>query len=172
MNTRIEKITLTSVLTALVFVGTFFIKIGTPMGGYIHPGDAVVLLAGALLGPVWGSFAAGVGSAMADILGGYLVYAPITFVIKAVCAVIAALLVKRFGMLRAGIASELVMVAGYFGAEIVMFAFAAGEGGLSAIATGVAMAFASVPANLLQGAFGVVGAVFLYPALKGALMKR
>lgn len=58
-------------------------------GGYIHPGDAVVILCGIFLNPGAAFLAAGMGSAMADLLGGYFLYVPITFVIKGLVAFLA-----------------------------------------------------------------------------------
>lgn len=49
----------------------------------------MVLLCGWLLGPIYGTIAAGLGPALADIFSGYVVYAPATFVIKALMALVA-----------------------------------------------------------------------------------
>ena len=84
-----KKIVFAALLAALACVATMIIKIPTPLGGYIHAGDAVVVLAGFLLGPVWGALAAGLGSGLADVISGYVLYAPGTFVIKAVVALLA-----------------------------------------------------------------------------------
>ena len=72
---------------ALACVATMVIKIPSPLGGYINLGDCIVLLAGWMLSPIYGLLAAGLGSALADILSGYVAYAPMTFVIKALMAV-------------------------------------------------------------------------------------
>ena len=60
MNTK--KQVFTALLCALTCIATMIIKIPTPGMGYIHPGDALVLLCGFLLGPVPGALAAGIGS--------------------------------------------------------------------------------------------------------------
>lgn len=81
------KIAFTGLMVALVFLGTFTIKIPTPLtSGYIHLGDAFVLLSGLILGPIYGALAAGLGSAMADIFGGYAHWALPTFLIKGLMA--------------------------------------------------------------------------------------
>ncbi len=160
---KLKLIVFTGMLTALTFVATFIIKLPSPTGGYIHPGDVMVVLSGALLGPVYGSFAAGIGSALADIVGGYFIYAPVTLVIKALCAGICALLINRLGIIRSALISESVMVLGYFASEIFILAAA---GGQMSLVAGVSAAALNIPANLVQGAFGCVGAVLLYPALK------
>ncbi|PKM95484.1 MAG: hypothetical protein CVU84_05300 [Firmicutes bacterium HGW-Firmicutes-1] len=86
---NVKTIAYTGIMMALVFLGTSFIKIPTPItGGYIHLGDGFVLLSGLILGPVFGAFAAGMGSALADIMGGYVPWALPTFLIKGCMAAI------------------------------------------------------------------------------------
>ncbi|MCR5054962.1 MAG: ECF transporter S component, partial [Lachnospiraceae bacterium] len=71
MDKKIKTIALTGLLTACVVVGTMIVKIPIPAtGGYIHPGDGVVLLCGLLLGPIYGPLAAGLGSMLADLFSG------------------------------------------------------------------------------------------------------
>jgi uncharacterized membrane protein len=69
------------------------IKIPTLTGGYMNIGDGMVLLCGFILGPVWGSLAAGIGSMLADLVG-YPIYAIATFLIKALMAFVAYFLMK------------------------------------------------------------------------------
>ena len=77
-----------SMFAALVFIATMIIKIPTPTGGYVNIGDGMVMICGWVLGPVWGSLAAGIGSMLADLVG-YPIYAGATFVIKALMALAA-----------------------------------------------------------------------------------
>ena len=73
MNPNLKKTVMAALFAALACVATMSIRIPTPgTGGYIHPGDAVVILSGIVLGPVWGLLAAGIGSAMADLRIFYL----------------------------------------------------------------------------------------------------
>jgi len=82
-----KRMVYTALMTALVFVSTYAIQIRVPFtGGYIHLGDSMVFLSGLLLGPLFGAFAAGVGSAFADLLGGYTMWIIPTFLIKALMA--------------------------------------------------------------------------------------
>ncbi len=84
-----KKITYTGIMMALVFLGTYVLKIPTPFtNGYIHLGDAFVFLSGLVLGPVYGALAAGIGSALADLLGGYAQWVLPTFIIKSLMAAI------------------------------------------------------------------------------------
>ena len=53
MNSNLKKIVMTALFAALACVATMSIRIPTPgTGGYIHPGDAIVILSGVVLGPV------------------------------------------------------------------------------------------------------------------------
>lgn len=72
-NSNLKQIVMTALFAALACVATMSIRIPTPgTNGYIHPGDAIVILSGVILGPAWGSLAAGIGSAMADLRAGTL----------------------------------------------------------------------------------------------------
>lgn len=154
-----KKLIFAALLAALTCVATMIIKIPTPLGGYIHCGDAIVVLAGFLLGPVWGALAAGLGSGLSDLISGYPLYAPGTFIIKAVVALIAGWLIggkfikNEFAKaLVAGIVGGIVMVGGYMLYEAVFMGF------------GVAAA-ANIPMNAIQGAFGAIAGAALYIAL-------
>ena len=154
-----KKIVFAALLAALACVATMIIKIPTPLGGYIHAGDAIVVLAGFLLGPVWGALAAGLGSCLADVISGYVLYAPGTFVIKAVVALLAGwiigtkLIKNEFAKaLVAGIIGGIVMVGGYMLYEAVFMGFGVG-------------AAANIPMNCIQGAFGAVAVSYTHLTL-------
>lgn len=161
MNANLKKIVMTALFAALACVATMSIRIPTPgTGGYIHPGDAVVILSGVILGPGWGGLAAGIGSSLADLLGGYFIYVPITFAIKGIIAGIAGLIYQKVGktsksqytaVILGGIADIVLVAGGYFLCEIPLY--------------GASAAAASVPANLIQGLSGLIIAFVLYPIL-------
>lgn len=74
---------MSGLMAALVVLFTYFIKIPVPAtGGYVHPGDGAIFYAALLCGP-YAALIGGLGSMLADLLGGYFVYAAPTFVIKA-----------------------------------------------------------------------------------------
>lgn len=161
MKTNLKKLVIAALFAALACVATSAIRIPTPgTNGYIHPGDAIVILSGILLGPVYGFLAGGIGSAMADLLGGYFIYVPITFVIKGLIALIAGFIYQKAGksknsryvcVVLGGITDIVLVAGGYFLCESFMY--------------GVAGAAASVPANLIQGIGGLVISLILYPLL-------
>ena len=60
MQSNLKKLVTAALFAALACVATMSIRIPTPgTNGYIHPGDALVILAGVFLGPAWGLLAAG-----------------------------------------------------------------------------------------------------------------
>ena len=55
MKSNLKKIVTAALLAAFACVATMSIRIPTPgTGGYIHPGDAIVILSGVILGPSCG----------------------------------------------------------------------------------------------------------------------
>ena len=145
MNSNLKKIIMTALFAALACVATMSIRIPTPgTGGYIHPGDAIVILAGIILGPVYGMLAGGIGSALSDLIGGYFVYVPITLVIKGLVALVSGLIYQK--MCRYGKNRYVAVILG----GITDIVFVAG---------------ASILANIIQGVGGLIISAVLYPVL-------
>lgn len=121
MNTK--KVCMTGLFMALICVATLFFKVSIP-GGYAHLGNGFIFLAAALLGNVGGMIAAGVGSALADLLGGFYMWILPTLIIKCIMGFVVAFIApKRFSVkspraLAAVIVGTAEMVAGYFIAGI------------------------------------------------------
>lgn len=92
-----KKIAIIALMIGLVYVGSlisFYIPVGIGTPTRLHLGNGFCLLAGMILGPIWGGFAAGVGSVFLDLTNpAYIAGAPITFIFKflmgAVCGAIA-----------------------------------------------------------------------------------
>lgn len=98
MNTlnKTRTLTMTGLMTAAVTVATIAIMIPVPnTGGYIHAGDSMVFLSVLVLGWKYGAVAAGLGSALADIISGYAQWAPATLLIKTLMAVLMGLAIEK-----------------------------------------------------------------------------
>ncbi len=155
------KLVLTSLFAALTCVATMFIRIPSPISGYLNLGDGFALLAAFLLGPLWGGAAAGLGSMLADLLAGYPMYAVGTLVIKGLMAFAAGTLYRKLGktglksLIPAALVGELLMVGGYFLYSSLCLGY-----GLAAAA--------EIPGNLCQGAAGIAVSALLTPALLGS----
>ena len=160
MNSKTKKIVMAALMAALACVATMIIKVPSPLKGYINLGDCIVLSAGWLLSPGWGFLAAGLGSGLADILSGYVIYGPATFLIKGLMALVAfygfQVLHHKCGDLVSriisGIAAELVMIVGYF----IFAGFLYGFG----------PAVVNIPANAVQGVAGIVIGIVLTKFVK------
>ena len=145
---KTRTLTLNAASVALVAATTLIIRIPVPATqGYIHPGDAVIIAAALLFGRRTGFIAGGVGSAMADLMGGYAHWAPLTLLIKGTEGfLVGAVGSGRWGRIpiRPALASlfgGLAMVAGYFVAESWFY--------------GTEAATIALSANLVQAGFGL-----------------
>ena len=125
-----HKIVMAAMFTALTCVATMIIKVPSPFKGYVNIGDCVVLLASWALSPLYAFIAAGLGSALADVFSGYIVYAPATFVIKGIMALIAYYISKithkktsKFSQAIGGAIAEIWMIIGYFVFECFLYGF-------------------------------------------------
>lgn len=99
----------TGLMTALVFLMTYIIKIPVPYtSGYIHLGDSMIFLSVMVVGPFYGAFAAGVGSMLSDLAAGYAQYALPTLVIKALMAMVMGLVMSGTGKRRAVVSAGIV----------------------------------------------------------------
>ena len=160
---KLKKAVLAALFAALVCVATFIIRIPT-FNGYINLGDCMVLLSGWILGPVYSFLAAGIGSALADISSGYIIYAPATFVIKGVMALAGCYLFtltgkksKLQGNIISSIIAEIIMIGGYYIFEGFMYGFKS--------------SLVNIPSNAVQGVAGIIGAVCFYSIIKKHLPK-
>jgi uncharacterized membrane protein len=151
-NNKTNALVITSMLAALIFVFTYLIKIPVnASGAYMNIGDCVIYCSGLLVGGPWAAAAAGIGSALSDLLLGFPVYAPATLVIKGAMGLVCAVLMKKGGFGRFAWVSVLggaIMVAGYALFEWIFF--------------GWTYAVGTVSFNLIQWVAGVAGAWALY----------
>lgn len=175
MNTsnKTNTIVMTALMIAIITVSIMFIKVPIPFTqGYVHLGDAMIFMSVMVLGWKYGTIAAAIGGALGDILGGFPVWAPWTFCIKGIMAIILGLMLSRaiekcgtsigrmpvggiVGMILAGIA----MVAGYYVAEGIMY------GNWAAAAIGI-------PWNIGQFIVGMIIAWILTMALTNTPAKK
>ena len=164
MKSNVKKLTYTALFAALIFLATAVFPITLPFG-YVNMGDAFVLLGAAFLGPAGGAVSAGVGAGLADVFLGYGIYAPATFVIKALMAVVYCAVAgvwnatnnSRLKSVIGALCAEAVMVLGYFAYESCLY--------------GVGGALSTVVGNLLQAGFAMVAFSILVNVF-GTLAKK
>ena len=152
-----QKIVLCSMLSALTCVATMIIKIPSPLNGYVNLGDCIIILSAFLLSPTYAFLSAGIGSALADVFSGYVNYAPATFVIKGLMAVVAYFIYKLISSkwpnkkllsrIIGGACAEVLMVLGYFVFEGFLYGFLP--------------SLVNIPANAIQGVVGLIVGIIL-----------
>ena len=168
-STAAFRVASIAVLSAITAIFTIAVRIPiAPTRGYINLGDVAIYFAAFIFGPVTAFIAGGLGTAIADILGGFGQWAPISFVVHGlqgfIIGLVYNLLLKKEGSTGKGsflihgiftfIAGALVMVAGYFAAGIFM--------------VGPGAAAVEIPGNVFQNIAGVAGGLSLTAAVRKA----
>ncbi|MFO7659932.1 MAG: ECF transporter S component [Candidatus Cloacimonadaceae bacterium] len=138
-------------ITIAVMVITLFIRIPLPSKGYFNFGDVAVVFSGLFLGFKGGAIAGGIGSALADILGGFPLFAPLTLIAKGLEGLISGFAKdkKGFTFYLYPALGVIIMVAVYFVGELLMPQI------------GIGGALAELPANLIQAGGGYAGGIIL-----------
>lgn len=160
---KVSQLARLALLIALVAAATLALRIPMPATeGYINLGDALIIAGALLSGGRVGGLAGGLGSALADLYGGYTHWAPFTLVIKGCEGLLIGWLGTRPGadrawVLRAGIAAAgmVWMVLGYLVVEFYLY--------------GPGPALLSLWGNTLQGAASLVCGLPLAAALQRRL---
>ena len=150
-------------IALIVVVGliTLFIRIPLPSRGYFNFGDVAVVFSGLVLGGIvkrnrfwWGATAGGIGSALADILGGFAMFAPITLIAKGaeggLCAIASGK--QKFVRLVFLLIGGGAMVISYFVAEALMPNI------------GLQGAVSELIPNLIQASGGIAGGLLTFTA--------
>jgi uncharacterized membrane protein len=148
-------------LAGAVAALTIVIRVPIPgTGGYLNFGDVGVVFCGLFLGRRWGALAGGLGSALADLIGGFFIFIPITLIAKGLEGYLAGLIGKgklHFSFL---ILAGVAMMAVYFAAEL----FVPGMGFGAAVS--------ELPFNALQAVVGAFGGFGVYLAVTKALPEK
>ncbi len=174
---QLTRVVFGAVLAALVFVVTLF---RFPLlGSKVHFANAVCLLSGLLLGPVWGGFAAGLGSALYD-LAFYnegIINLLITFVSKFAMAFVCGLIAGKrkngkaqpvLRVVTACVAGALTYVALYM-LKSAIYGAIAGNAWAAVVS--------KFPASIINAAAAIIAAPVFYhaviPALKaGGILRK
>lgn len=125
MKRNTKKIAFTGVFAAMVFVTTFFIKVPVA-SGYVHFGDALIYIGAGIIGGPWAMVAGAIGAGLADLIGGYAIYAPASIIIKALIVVPFMLVAKKEDKLfnlksvLMTIPSGVITVGGYFISDMII----------------------------------------------------
>lgn len=155
-----ELVALTAVMIAVIAVATLLVRVPIPATtGYFNFCDVLVYFAAYAFGPWVGMVAGGVGPALADLLGGYGAFAPLTLLAHGLQGLAAGWLGRRGGpkgiLLGWGLGT-LAMVGVYYLGEATVYGY------------GWKAALAEVLPNLLQNVGGGLIGIPLYLAVRKA----
>lgn len=158
-----RELAASAIMAALVCVATMLIQFPIPATqGFFNVGDAMVMVAALTFGPTVGAIAGGLGSSLADFLGGWYVWVPFTLIIKGFEGLLAGWILNLGGddksslkLILAWMVGGLEMVAGYFLVQVYMYGFSA--------------ALVEAPFNFVQMAVGGIVGIPISLALKQRL---
>ena len=181
---RTMRFAILGLMTALTAVFTILIRIPiAPTRGYLNMGDVAVFFSALAFGPWTAFITGGLGTALADILGGYAQWAPVTFFAHGLQGFFAGLFFlalkkgeenriqastlensetkagglktsRLFFLILGFLTGALAMIGAYFA-----FAF---------ITMGPGAAVSELPANLIQNAAGIIISLILWSAVRKA----
>lgn len=156
INIKTKELVTSSLLIAVVFVSTYFVRIPSPFslnsGGLIHLGNVMFFMAAIVFGKKQGAIAGAFGMGLFDILSGYIIWAPFTFIIRGVMGFTIGYFANAHGrkgnslkwnIVGLSIAS-IFLVSGYFISNLILFhnlvsAIAAIYGDLTQVFIGFAL---------------------------------
>ncbi len=153
------RIALLAIMIAVTTVFTVIPKIPIPgTEGYVNLSDVAITFSAVAFGPVVGLVAGGVGTALADFMGGYGQWAGITLLAHGMEGFIIGAIArrgKRWSTVLGWAVGSLFMVAVYYVGEALVF-------------TGWKPALIGVPFNLMQAVVGGLVGLPLYYAVARA----
>lgn len=161
-NNKVFKMTITAMFTAMIFVLTRFVSVPVATG-YVHFGDALIYLVASTLGGGWVLFAAAVGGVLADITSGWFTYAPVTFIVKILIALLFVFVNKKSEKILTPITALLtipagaITIGGYFIGDMII---------------DKAYAVVNIPGNAIQAVGSAVVFIVLAAAFDAAKMKK
>jgi len=163
-TTKTKAIVINALFIALTLVSTMFINIRLPImgnGGLIHLGNVPLFIAALVYGKKSGAVAGAFGMGFFDLISGWALWAPFTFIIVGAMGFLAGLISekvpgKRVLVNTLAVASALIIkVVGYYFAEVFLYG-------------NWIQPFGSIPGNVMQV---VIAGIIVVP-LAGRLKER
>ncbi len=151
---------ISALMIALTTVFTLLIRVPVPAtGGYINLSDVAITFAALTFGPVVGFLAGGIGAGLADIIGGYAQWAPLTLIAHGVEGLLIGYIGYNRGWTRIALGW---LVGGLF----MVLAYFVGEATVMGI--GWSGALTETPGNLMQMVAGGIVGIPLMMAVRRA----
>lgn len=145
-TTNTKNIIINGLFIALTLVATMFINVRLPLmgsGGLIHLGNVPLFIAAIVYGKKTGAIAGAFGMGLFDIISGWTLWAPFTFVICGAIGYTVGLIVEKsekcnyINYILAIVVACIIKVVGYYFAEVMLYG-------------NWVAPFGSVPGNIMQ----------------------
>lgn len=158
---KTKQVVYASLIAALIFVCLMLINIKTSTD-IISFAYVVVFATAILFDNKTAGLGCGIGAALFDTLGGYINYAPFTFLAYGVMAYFIATFIKnnssKSRIIIIGLMATLINIAVYFTANIIYF--------------GLPFAISSIPIELINCAIGIAIGIPLAFSIKSLKIKK
>lgn len=161
---RTFDLIITSMLIALVFIATVMLNIKLPItanGGLVHLGTAVLFISSILFGPKKGAIAGALGMGLFDLVGPWILWAPITFLARGLQGYIVGKIAWSKG--RHGSSLALNLIATIVSIPFMLGVYYLGE---AIIFKSWIVPAASIPGNIVQNVVGLCVAIPVCVVLK------
>lgn len=160
---RVKDMVQIALMIAITYLSASFLQIPYGMGGVVQLGDSVIFITAMLFGTRQAVISGAIAMTMFDAFSPYAAYAPYTLVIKAVMALIIGLIANSGNAKGNSIVKNVIGVilagawgvAGYFGAEVIMY-------------QNILAAARNMLGNVIQAATSGTIALVIFPILKRA----
>lgn len=161
-SSKIKELVITALFIALTFVVTMFINIRLPLvgnGGLVHLGNLPLFLAAFMFGKRPAMIAGAMGMALFDLVSGWTLWAPFTFVIVGAMGYVAGLIAEKVPGKKVLVYSLAIFVAmvikvvGYYFTEVILYG-------------NWVLPFGSIPGNIMQVVLAGIVVVPLVARLK------
>ncbi|UYZ22303.1 ECF transporter S component [Mesobacillus jeotgali] len=145
-TTKTKVLVINALFIALTVVATMFINIRLPImgnGGLIHMGNIPLFIAAFVYGRKTGAIAGAFGMGLFDIISGWALWAPFTFVIVGAMGYVAGLIAEKMPGKKvlvyslAVVAALVIKIVGYYFTEVVLYG-------------NWIQPFGSIPGNIMQ----------------------
>lgn len=160
---KTKEIVITALFTALTFAATWLIDIKLPLpgsGGLIHLGNVPLFLAAAIYGRKTGAVAGAFGMGLFDLMSGWTLWAPFTFLIVGLMGYTIGVFAEKkpfkadlLNYVIAFIIALIIKITGYYFAEVI-------------ILKNWITPFGSILGNVLQIVFASIIVLIILPQIK------
>ena len=140
---KTRQVAAIGIMGALTTIATMIFVFPIPAtSGYFNLGDTIVMITSLTFGPIVGAIAGGLGSGLADLLGGWYNWVIFTTIIKGIEGYVAGVIVTRSNernlkiLILAWVTGGALMVSGYFIVQVFMY--------------GLGAAMVEIPFNMVQ----------------------